>query len=79
MLKCGTVSVRCALPTPGECHGLSHGLRLHCRDPIAFEKIVEQMIGKSYDPEKALNVLALAAASTLSREMTQGHYSTELR
>jgi len=37
------------------------------------------MIGKSYDPEKALNVLALAAASTLSREMTQGHYSTELR
>lgn len=40
--------------------------------PLPSEQTVEQMIGKSYDPEKALNVLKMFAGTEDMFEATIG-------
>jgi alkylhydroperoxidase family enzyme len=60
------------LPTRGENHGVSHGYKSSVAIPLPPEKTVQQIMGKSYDPVRTLNVLKMFAGTDDLYEATIG-------
>ena len=64
--------MRCTLQTPGENHGLPTAYTSTVAIPLPSEQVVQQIMGKSYDPERTLNVLKMFAGTEDLFEATIG-------
>ena len=64
--------MRIEMRTPGEYHGLPTVYTSTVVIPLPSEQVVRQVIGKSYDPERTLNVLKMFAGTEDLFEATIG-------